>query len=211
MAASISIDWKLTSALVSVDQQSSARVLGLKKTATHKFYKGGGYELWMTRHRPDSNAVDIAYGQIKYERVYSDIADAIGLLRAERADARQVNFRIAVSPQFDKSRIVLVERLKNGGYSISLFLIDENWKDDPSSCELTIRAMTLLNNECNCYSPGVIDGLNSTFVFTRGLFARRNDRHVEYQMNGKAVYSDFFDDGLQIPNCTLGNKLKVLN
>jgi hypothetical protein len=196
--ASISTDWKLTSALVVVDQQSTARVLGLKKKATHEFFQGGGYKSWMTRHRPDSNAVDIAYGQIKYARVYSNVADAIDLLHVERAVARRLEFFIAVPSQLDLARTVIVERLKNGGYKIWL-KSDENWNDDPSSCELMTRAMTFLNSKCSCYSPGVIDGLNSTFVFTRGMFERRNDRFLQYQLNGEAVYNEFFDSGLQFP------------
>lgn len=198
MSANISIDWKLTSALVEVDQQSTSKVLGLKKTLTHQYYKGGGYEVWMTRHRPDANALDIAFGQIRYERVYPNIADAIDLLHVERAVARQLKFFIAVPSRSEILGSVIVERLKNGGYRIR-FDSKEEWKDDPSSCELTIRAMTLLNNECNCYSPGVIDGLNSNVVFARGVYARRNDRHVQYQMDGDAVYSTFFDHDLQVP------------
>jgi hypothetical protein len=204
----ISIDWKLASALVPVSSESSTIVKALKRPASttfHRYYKGGGYEIWMTRHRVDPNVVDVAFGKFLFHTVCSNVKSAIEMLSIDRASARSVEVHVTAQAGFTRASDVTIGRLKNGGYSLSFSpsssLSDgQKWKNDKSKCELVIGAMNLLNSECHCYSPGTIDGMPSEFVFNRGEFDGHHNQIVGYRMGERIVNSSFADEQFRIPD-----------
>ncbi len=199
----IALNWKLTSARVAVDATSTKLVLGLKKSASQQYYKGGCCDLWMTRHRIDPNAVDVAFGQIRYEKLLpGDIGNAIEFLTIERATVRRLQFWLEGLARFESVGFD-VERLLSGGYIVHVRLNHLDWSNDQLSCELAIRAMNLMNSECNCFSPGTVDGIQCDFVFARGVYDSINKEMIKHQFLGETVYSGFVNPELQIP-CSLG-------
>lgn len=147
----IALDWKLTSARVAVDTPSTKLVLGLKKSASQQYYKGGGCDLWMTRHAIDPNAVDVAFGQIRYEKLLpGDIENAIEYLTVDRAAVRRLQFWLEGLARFESVGID-VERSLSSGYIVHVRLMHCDWSQDKMSCEMAIRAMNLMNSECNCF------------------------------------------------------------
>jgi hypothetical protein len=123
----IALDWKLTSARVAVHANHTTSVLGLKRVASHEYYKGGGCDLWMTQHRIDPNAVDVAFGKVKYDQLLTgDIGNAIAFLTIERATARRLKFWLEGLARFE-SVGVEVKRSLSGGYSAYVTLRHLDW------------------------------------------------------------------------------------
>ena len=195
----ITHDWKLTSARVAVHAKHTTSVLGLKSAASHEYYKGGGCDLWMTQHRIDPNSVDVAFGKIRYDQLLSgDIGNAIEYLTINRATVRRLQFWLEGLARFESVGLE-VKRSLSGGYTVYVTLMHLDWANDKLSCELAIRAMRLMNSECNCFSPGTVDGIQCDFVFTRGVYDSINKELIKHQFLGETVYSEFVNPKLQTP------------
>ncbi len=197
--ANISLDWRLASAKLTADESNIENVLRLKDLATHCYYQGNGYNSWVTHQRIDPNAFDIAFSEIKFERVLPfNLDEAVALLTVDRALTRLISLDIAGTSSFEWVTLT-VKRTVTAGYSVYIRFRNVDWERDPEGMTLGRSAMDLLNSHTNTYEPGVVDGIQHDFSLIGATHFERNYERVTQTARNRRFVSEYFDSNLQFP------------
>jgi hypothetical protein len=201
----MSLDWDLAAAKIAMDQSSINRILALKNDATQIFFGGGGFEMWSTSHRIDPQAVDVAFGEVNYERLRDgDMSAALSELTSERAGVCRLECDISQATDFDEAWLT-VERRSAENWSLQLSLILNDWENNSDCWLLAQRAMSLLNAKSGMYQSEMVEGITTAYSPVDGTFRRRNRSIVTYAVGNTSFCTEFFDDQLQIPKSLLFN------
>lgn len=195
----MSLDWDLAAAKVAVDQSSLNRILSLQDGATQIFFGGGGFEIWSTFDRIDPQGVDVAFGNVNYERLRDgDMSAALSELTPERAGVCRLECDISKSTGFDKVRLT-VRRSTAENWSLHLAFNLRDWEKKSDCWLLAQRAMSLLNAKSGMYQTEMVDGIGTAYSPVQGKFQSRNRNIVTYAIGSEFFCTTFFDDQLQIP------------